>query len=73
MLKSFLSKIELFKDLTEGELQLVVENILQKKFDKGEYLFTEESPRNQIFIIKTGEVVLSRKDNLGQEQRLINF
>ena len=72
-LKEFLSEVELFKGLTHEELQLVAENINQKKFSKDEYLFTEESPRNQIFIIKDGEVALSRKDNLGQDQRLINF
>ena len=72
-LKEFLSEVELFKGLTHEELQLVADNINQKKFSKDEYLFTEESPRNQIFIIKDGEVALSRKDNLGQDQRLINF
>jgi len=73
ILKDFLSEVELFANLTKGELQLVVENIHQKKFNKDEYLFTEESPRNQIFIIQEGEVELRRKDNFGKDQRLINF
>ena len=70
---AFLESVELFKDLTKGELQLVAENIYQEKFEKNAYLFTEESPRNKIFIIQDGEVVLTRKDHQGKAQRLITF
>ena len=69
----FLEKVELFKDLTKGELQILAEKLQYKEYQKGEFLFTEETPRNQIFIIQSGEVMLSRKDNFGAEQRLINF
>ena len=70
---NFIEKVELFKDLTKGELQLLAENLHQKEYKADEYLYDEKSPRNKIFIIQDGEVALSRKDNLGKEQRLINF
>ncbi len=70
---SFVEKVELFKDLTKGELQLLAESLIQKEYKEDEYLYTEESPRNKIFIIQEGEVALLQKDKLGKEQRLINF
>ena len=69
----FIETVELFKDLTKGEFQLLAENLHQKEYKANEYLYNEESPRNKIFIIREGEVALSRKDNLGNDQRLINF
>jgi aspartate ammonia-lyase len=69
----FLENVELFKDLTKGELQLVAEKVEYHKYKEGEYLFTEKTPRNQILLIQSGEVMLSRKNNFGEEQRLINF
>ncbi len=69
----FIEAVELFKDLSKGELQLVSEKVKEKKFEEGEFLFTEESPKNKIFIIQEGEVELTRKDKQGKEQRLINF
>lgn len=69
----FLEKIELFKDLDQNEIQKISEKLHEMPIKAGEYLFTEQSPRNKVFIIKEGEVVLTRKNDQGQDQRLITF
>ena len=69
----FIETVELFKDLTKGELQLLAENLKTVEYSAGTYLYNEDSPRNKIFIIVKGEVELTRNDKHGSEQRLITF
>ncbi len=70
---TFLKSVELFKDLSSGELQLVAERINACVFEKDTFLFTTESPRDRIFVIKSGEVSLTRIDSFGEEKRLVTF
>lgn len=69
----FISDIELFKGLDESELQKVTAALEEATFKSGEYLFTEDSPREAIFIIYEGEVELFKVNNLGAETRLSYF
>jgi len=70
---SFIKEIELFKGLTEKELQVLSENINEKKYTKGKLLFEENGPRKDIFIIYKGEVELFKTIHFGSETKLSYF
>jgi len=70
---SFVKDIELFKGLTEEELNNLSANLIEKKYKKGELLFEENGPRKDIFIIYQGEVELYKTIHFGAETRLSYF
>lgn len=70
---SFLREIELFRGLDENELQLLQAGLVDKTLDKGEFLFRENTPRTDIFIIFSGEIELFKKTPFGVEKRLTIF
>ncbi|MDZ7741577.1 MAG: aspartate ammonia-lyase [Bacteroidota bacterium] len=69
----FIRKIELFRGLSDNGLETVATNIMEKSLDKGEYLFSEGAPRQNIYIIESGEVELFKKTPYGEENRLALF
>jgi aspartate ammonia-lyase len=69
----FVKNIELFRGLGNTGIETVVENISEKQFDVGEYLFSEGAPRRKIYIIEDGEVELFKKSQYGGEVRLALF
>jgi aspartate ammonia-lyase len=73
-LKKFLKKVELFKDLEETELEVVIESATEKVFNPRSYLFQENSPANKyLYIIYEGEVELFKRTPFGEEKRLTFF
>ena len=70
---TFIKNIELFKGLSEEELEILVQNLEQKEFKKGDLLFEEHGPRKDIFIIYKGEVELFKSIHFGAETRLSYF
>ncbi len=70
---NFLRKIELFKGLVEPELESVAQNIEIKRYANGSMLFAQDSPRENIYLIFEGEVVLYKKTPWGKEERLAFF
>jgi aspartate ammonia-lyase len=54
--RSDLSHILLFQDLTDGELQLVADRVINRTYPLGEYLFSIGRPRTEVFVIRSGEV-----------------
>ena len=69
----FLKKIELFSDLTSEELYLLVDNMTFEVFKQNSFLFQENSSRNKLFIITSGEVELFKTTPFGEEKRLSFF
>ncbi|KAF0202045.1 MAG: hypothetical protein FD170_2283 [Bacteroidetes bacterium] len=72
-LNRFITEIELFKGLSAEEIEMVVAAVEKRKFNTGEYLFQESSPREAIFLIYDGEVELFKKSALGAETKLSYF
>lgn len=70
---SFIKNIELFKGLSEEEFELVASAIEQKTYEEGEFLFSENTPREKIFMIYKGIVELTKKSAIGREQKLSYF
>ncbi len=73
IVKEFLKKIVLFKDLNDTELELVTNLIEVKTYEKDSLLFTENNPRKNLYIIYEGEVELFKKTPFGDEKRLTFF
>lgn len=73
VVKEFLKKIALFKELTDTELELVTNLIEIKTYENGSYLFYENNPRKNLFIIYEGEVELFKRTPFGEEKRLAFF
>ena len=70
---SFIKGIELFNGLSDEEFNILVENIIEKKYSKGKLLFEENGPRKDIFIIYSGEVELFKTIHFGVEKKLSYF
>jgi aspartate ammonia-lyase len=73
VIKEFIGKIELFKDLDTEEFDLIVSNIDIKEYPAGSLLFEENSPRKYLRIIYEGEIELFKKTPFGEEKRLSLF
>jgi aspartate ammonia-lyase len=69
----FIKKIELFKGLDAQEIQTVSEHIKPISVAEGENLFVENSPRENIFLISSGEVELLKNTEEKREKRLCIF
>lgn len=72
-MKDFLNEVALFKNLDDNELSLIIDQIEEKKMDKGKFLFKENSVRDAIYIIRSGEIELIKKTPFGEEKRLSFF
>ncbi len=69
----FLKGIELFRHLNNSELKKLSEFTREKKYNTGEYLFLENTVRENIYLIHTGDIELLKRDVFGNEVRLALF
>ncbi len=73
VINGFIKKVKLFSDLNDNERHLLSKNIKVKKFKQNTLLFSENTPRKEMFIIYEGEVELFKKTPFGKEKRLSFF
>ncbi|HDP74510.1 MAG TPA: aspartate ammonia-lyase [Bacteroidales bacterium] len=69
----FLSKIELFRGLSELELNTLVKGIIEREFPAGSMLFVENNQREGILVIYEGQVELFKSNPYGVELKLTQF
>jgi len=69
----FIRNIELFRGIGETGFNIIANNIQDKKYQSQDYLFTQGSPRKNIYIIFEGEVELFTKSVYGEEKRMTLF
>jgi aspartate ammonia-lyase len=69
----FLKSIELFKELNIDELTRFNEIVNVRKLCTGNILFTQNSPRDNMFIIYDGSVDLVKQGAYGIEKPLLTF
>lgn len=69
----FISKIELFKDLTEEEQHLLTESIEVADYEPGALLFEENSQRLNVYFVFDGCIELFKTTPFGEEKRLLYF
>jgi len=72
-IKQFIRTIELFRGLNDKELDIVADGLEVMKYKEGEYLFRENDPRENIYIIYSGEVELLKFITNRQEKKLFFF
>ncbi|KUG26239.1 aspartate ammonia-lyase [hydrocarbon metagenome] len=72
-IKKFLSRIELFKDIPESEIEKIIEIIEERKYSSGDFLFSENTQRKNLFLVLDGNIELFKKSPMGEEKRLSLF
>ncbi len=73
VIKEFLKRIELFKNLNEQQREAISEKIKIDKNTTGTMIFSENNIRKNLFIIYDGEVELFKRTPYGSEKRLSIF
>lgn len=73
MINEFIKSIELFAELDDNERRLVSSNMEERIYEKDQFLFEENSPRKNLYIIHSGEIELFKRTPLGEEKRLSIF
>ena len=71
--KEFYKSVDLLSDLEDDEFSKLAEITLVKKLKRDELLFSENNPRNYIYIIYVGEIELFKSTPFGEEKRLSFF
>lgn len=67
-LVSELTHIPLFSALDEKQLKMVVDSAILLKISGGEILFRQRQPADRFFMVRTGQVQLSRMSEEGDEK-----
>lgn len=70
---AFIKNIELFRGLSIEETKVIAEEAREQYFSKGQLLFSENKPRNTIFLIADGKIELFKTTAFGEEQRITYF
>ncbi len=70
---SFIAYIELFKSLNQEELREIALRMKQRNVKARTYIFKENTPRKNLFIIFRGEIELIKSSPFGEEKRLAVF
>ena len=70
---NFLSNIELFRGLSELELDTLAQGIIEREFPAGSMLFVENNKREGILVIYDGQVELFKSNPYGVELKLTQF
>ena len=70
---SIVKKVPFFSLLSDKELKLIDQITNEKKFKKGEYIFFEEEKGDKFYVIKNGQVKMTKMIENGDEQILNIF
>jgi len=68
--RSTLSKVAVFSNLSEQELDFVLRRLVQKRFQAGEIIFTEGDNCAGLYLVQTGNVRIFKSSAGGREQVL---
>ncbi len=71
--REFLGHIELFRDIAEDELSLLIAGLEERELDAQVLLFEENTARTEMYFIFSGEVELFKRTPYGEESRLTIF
>ena len=73
VIKEFLRKVELFEGFDEKELDIVSSLMKFNDIEKDSLIFSENNPRNYVYMIFSGEIELFQRTPYGRETRLSYF
>ena len=69
---NFLKSVNLVKELTSGELSVFSSKLKIVKYKENEFLIQENRDSDKLFILLKGEVVISKKMTMIDEQEKID-
>jgi CRP/FNR family transcriptional regulator, cyclic AMP receptor protein len=69
-LKAFLLATPFFGGLSDASLDLLVSMLVERRFDVGASVVAEGEPGRSMFIVRSGELVVSRLGNAGRIIRI---
>ena len=73
LVEKFVREIELFRGLTDDEFVTLSQRMVEKTYKVGDFLFHENGPREDVFVIFDGHVELLKTNVYGVETRLAYF
>ncbi len=72
-IQNFLKEVELFKDLSNEEIDLLHNAYEIVNYTPGEIIFEENQPRTSFYVIKEGSIQLYKLNPYGEERQLAVF
>ncbi len=72
-LEQFLADLDLFRDFSRDELQLLAGYLRRQNLAVGQHLFRENQPREAVYLIASGKIELYKSSPMGEEKRLALF
>ncbi|MBU1095017.1 MAG: aspartate ammonia-lyase [Bacteroidetes bacterium] len=73
VIKEFIKRIELFNDIKDEDIQLLIDNAELRELESNYSIFSESNPRKNLYLIYDGEIELYKKTAFGKEKRLAYF
>lgn len=70
--KDFLGTVQLFQGLTAREVGAVVKSVHVRVYQEGEKLFEEGDIGRALFILESGKIDLTRRDDSGASRRIFS-
>src|ERR1700693_5922620 len=70
---AFLRQVDLLRDLEESQLVALWPRLRERRLRKGEVLFREDDPGEEMFFIRSGAILVSKKVSGRVEQILNRF
>lgn len=65
---NFLKQFRIFKDLTEYEIQPIIDFAHLRRYKHGEIIFMQDEPIKNVYFIQNGKVKIYKTDYHGKEQ-----
>ncbi len=65
--RELLAESELFKDLTEAELDAIVGSASVRELRRGDVLFAEDDESNEVFVVDEGRIAMTQRSIDGRE------
>lgn len=72
-LKTFLVATPFFGGLSDAHLDLLISMLAERRFDAGATVVAEGEPGNSMFVIHSGELVVSKRGESGRIIRMTGF
>ena len=69
-LKAFLVATPFFGGLSDASLDLLISMLVERRFDAGATVVAEGEPGRSMFIVRSGELVVSKLGDAGHEIRI---
>ena len=72
-LKAFLLATPFFGGLSDASLDLLISMLAERRFDAGATIFAEGEPGRSMFVVHSGDLVVSKLGDSGRSIRMTDF